>query len=103
MVTNTGFNALCSRSSRAARHLIFVFATTEPEGAADDPFAHPPLSRSGYLAPPVRGLLENICAKEHVRRRTRRLSAGDPYRRGRRVGIAVVLDQLPNQGRAGTA
>ncbi|WP_248499652.1 DNA polymerase III subunit gamma and tau [Tomitella gaofuii] len=67
MVTNAGFNALLKIVEEPPEHLIFVFATTEPEKVL-------PTIRSRThhypfrLLPPMvmRGLLDRICEQEHV-------------------------------------
>ncbi len=67
MVTNAGFNALLKIVEEPPEHLIFVFATTEPDKVL-------PTIRSRThhypfrLLPPLtmRGLLERICAQEEV-------------------------------------
>jgi DNA polymerase III subunit gamma/tau len=67
MVTTAGFNALLKIVEEPPDHLIFVFATTEPEKVL-------PTIRSRThhypfrLLPPrtMRGLIERICAQEEV-------------------------------------
>ncbi len=67
MVTTAGFNALLKIVEEPPEHLIFVFATTEPEKVL-------PTIRSRThhypfrLLPPLamRGLMERICAEEKV-------------------------------------
>jgi DNA polymerase-3 subunit gamma/tau len=67
MVTNAGFNALLKIVEEPPEHLIFVFATTEPEKVLPTIRSRTHHYPFRLLAPPVmRGLLENICAKEHV-------------------------------------
>ena len=67
MVTTAGFNALLKIVEEPPEHLIFIFATTEPEKVL-------PTIRSRThhypfrLLPPrtMRGLIERICAQEDV-------------------------------------
>jgi DNA polymerase-3 subunit gamma/tau len=67
MVTNAGFNALLKIVEEPPEHLIFVFATTEPEKVL-------PTIRSRThhypfrLLPPrtMRGLIERICEQENI-------------------------------------
>ncbi|QTI69248.1 DNA polymerase III subunit gamma and tau [Gordonia polyisoprenivorans] len=67
MVTNAGFNALLKIVEEPPEHLIFVFATTEPEKVLPTIRSRTHHYPFRLLAPPVmRGLLEDICAKEHV-------------------------------------
>ena len=67
MVTNAGFNALLKIVEEPPEHLIFVFATTEPEKVLPTIRSRTHHYPFRLLAPPVmRGLLENICAKEGV-------------------------------------
>jgi len=68
MVTTQGFNALLKIVEEPPEHLVFVFATTEP-----DKVLTTIRSRTHHypfrLLPPgiLRGLLENICEQEKVR------------------------------------
>ncbi|MGV9859336.1 DNA polymerase III subunit gamma and tau [Gordonia sp. NPDC003425] len=67
MVTNAGFNALLKIVEEPPEHLIFVFATTEPEKVLPTIRSRTHHYPFRLLAPPVmRGLLERICAKEGV-------------------------------------
>lgn len=67
MVTNAGFNALLKIVEEPPEHLIFVFATTEPEKVLPTIRSRTHHYPFRLLAPPVmRGLLERICAQEHV-------------------------------------
>jgi DNA polymerase-3 subunit gamma/tau len=67
MVTTQGFNALLKIVEEPPEHLVFVFATTEPDkvlATIRSRTHHYPFR----LIPPgtMRGLLERICASEHV-------------------------------------
>jgi DNA polymerase-3 subunit gamma/tau len=67
MVTTAGFNALLKIVEEPPEHLIFIFATTEPEkvlATIRSRTHHYPFR----LLPPrtMRGLLERICAQEGV-------------------------------------
>ena len=67
MVTNAGFNALLKIVEEPPEHLIFVFATTEPEKVLPTIRSRTHHYPFRLLAPPVmRSLLESICAREHV-------------------------------------
>ena len=67
MVTNAGFNALLKIVEEPPEHLIFVFATTEPEKVLPTIRSRTHHYPFRLLAPSVmRGLLEKICAQEHV-------------------------------------
>ncbi|WAC57427.1 DNA polymerase III subunit gamma and tau [Gordonia sp. SL306] len=67
MVTNAGFNALLKIVEEPPEHLIFVFATTEPEKVLPTIRSRTHHYPFRLLAPPVmRGLLEKICANENV-------------------------------------
>ncbi|MGV9793366.1 DNA polymerase III subunit gamma and tau [Gordonia sp. NPDC003422] len=67
MVTTAGFNALLKIVEEPPEHLIFVFATTEPEKVLPTIRSRTHHYPFRLLAPPVmRGLLENICEREHV-------------------------------------
>ncbi len=68
MVTNAGFNALLKIVEEPPEHLIFIFATTEPEkvlATIRSRTHHYPFR----LLPPavMRGLLESICEREGAR------------------------------------
>ncbi len=67
MVTTQGFNALLKIVEEPPEHLVFVFATTEPEkvlATIRSRTHHYPFR----LLPPstMRGLLEQVCAEEEV-------------------------------------
>ncbi|SDU69839.1 DNA polymerase III subunit gamma and tau [Gordonia westfalica] len=67
MVTNAGFNALLKIVEEPPEHLIFVFATTEPEKVLPTIRSRTHHYPFRLLAPPVmRGLLEKICEREGV-------------------------------------
>lgn len=67
MVTTAGFNALLKIVEEPPEHLIFVFATTEPEKVLPTIRSRTHHYPFRLLAPPVmRGLLEKICAQEQV-------------------------------------
>ncbi|MGV9711518.1 DNA polymerase III subunit gamma and tau [Gordonia sp. NPDC003424] len=67
MVTNAGFNALLKIVEEPPEHLIFVFATTEPEKVLPTIRSRTHHYPFRLLAPPVmRGLLERICEQEQV-------------------------------------
>ncbi|WP_431840070.1 DNA polymerase III subunit gamma and tau [Gordonia hongkongensis] len=67
MVTNAGFNALLKIVEEPPEHLIFVFATTEPEKVLPTIRSRTHHYPFRLLAPPVmRGLLETICEREGV-------------------------------------
>ena len=67
MVTNAGFNALLKIVEEPPEHLIFVFATTEPEKVLPTIRSRTHHYPFRLLAPPVmRGLLETICQREGV-------------------------------------
>lgn len=67
MVTNAGFNALLKIVEEPPEHLIFVFATTEPEKVLPTIRSRTHHYPFRLLAPPVmRELLEDICAQEQV-------------------------------------
>ncbi|NMO05118.1 DNA polymerase III subunit gamma and tau [Gordonia sp. TBRC 11910] len=67
MVTNAGFNALLKIVEEPPEHLIFIFATTEPEKVLPTIRSRTHHYPFRLLAPPVmRGLLEKICASEGV-------------------------------------
>ncbi|AZG47339.1 DNA polymerase III subunit gamma and tau [Gordonia insulae] len=67
MVTNAGFNALLKIVEEPPEHLIFVFATTEPEKVLPTIRSRTHHYPFRLLAPPVmRALLEKICASEQV-------------------------------------
>jgi DNA polymerase-3 subunit gamma/tau len=67
MVTTAGFNALLKIVEEPPEHLIFVFATTEPEKVLPTIRSRTHHYPFRLLAPKVmRGLLEGICAQEGV-------------------------------------
>ncbi|GAA4481334.1 hypothetical protein GCM10023094_29310 [Rhodococcus olei] len=67
MVTTQGFNALLKIVEEPPEHLIFVFATTEPEKVLPTIRSRTHHYPFRLLAPnTMRGLLEKICAQEHV-------------------------------------
>ncbi|MFT3898824.1 MAG: DNA polymerase III subunit gamma and tau [Gordonia sp. (in: high G+C Gram-positive bacteria)] len=67
MVTNAGFNALLKIVEEPPEHLIFVFATTEPEKVLPTIRSRTHHYPFRLLAPPVmRGLLERIVEQEGV-------------------------------------
>ena len=82
MVTTAGFNALLKIVEEPPDHLIFVFATTEPEKVLPTIRSRTHHYPFRLLAPrTMRSLLERICEQEGVRGRRDRLPAGDPRRR----------------------
>ena len=67
MVTTAGFNALLKIVEEPPEHLIFVFATTEPEKVLPTIRSRTHHYPFRLLAPKaMRGLLERICAQENV-------------------------------------
>jgi DNA polymerase-3 subunit gamma/tau len=67
MVTTAGFNALLKIVEEPPEHLIFVFATTEPEKVLPTIRSRTHHYQFRLLAPStMRGLLEKICAQEDV-------------------------------------
>ncbi|MFD4180509.1 DNA polymerase III subunits gamma/tau [Rhodococcus sp. NPDC058514] len=67
MVTTAGFNALLKIVEEPPEHLIFVFATTEPEKVLPTIRSRTHHYPFRLLAPnTMRGLLEKICAQENV-------------------------------------
>ncbi|WP_344779397.1 DNA polymerase III subunit gamma and tau [Gordonia caeni] len=67
MVSSAGFNALLKIVEEPPEHLIFIFATTEPEKVLTTIRSRTHHYPFRLLAPPVmRGLLENICGREGV-------------------------------------
>ncbi|WP_238586319.1 DNA polymerase III subunit gamma and tau [Rhodococcus rhodochrous] len=67
MVTTQGFNALLKIVEEPPEHLIFVFATTEPEKVLPTIRSRTHHYPFRLLPPPVmRGLLEKICTQENV-------------------------------------
>ncbi|MBD8507195.1 DNA polymerase III subunit gamma and tau [Hoyosella sp. G463] len=68
MVTNAGFNALLKIVEEPPEHLIFIFATTEPEKVLPTIKSRTHHYPFRLLPPPVmRGLVEQICGREGVR------------------------------------
>ncbi|MDT5335625.1 MAG: polymerase subunit gamma/tau [Mycobacterium sp.] len=67
MVSNAGFNALLKIVEEPPDHLIFVFATTEPEKVLPTIRSRTHHYPFRLLAPKtMRGLLERICTQENV-------------------------------------
>ena len=67
MVTTQGFNALLKIVEEPPEHLIFVFATTEPEKVLPTIRSRTHHYPFRLLAPmAMRGLLEQICGQENV-------------------------------------
>ncbi|WP_132992441.1 DNA polymerase III subunit gamma and tau [Gordonia zhaorongruii] len=67
MVTSAGFNALLKIVEEPPEHLIFIFATTEPEKVLTTIKSRTHHYPFRLLAPPVmRDLLESICTRESV-------------------------------------
>ena len=67
MVTTAGFNALLKIVEEPPDHLIFVFATTEPEKVLPTIRSRTHHYPFRLLAPrTMRGLIEKICAQERV-------------------------------------
>jgi DNA polymerase-3 subunit gamma/tau len=67
MVTTAGFNALLKIVEEPPEHLIFVFATTEPEKVLPTIRSRTHHYPFRLLAPrTMRSLLEGICARENV-------------------------------------
>ena len=67
MVTTAGFNALLKIVEEPPEHLIFVFATTEPDKVLPTIRSRTHHYPFRLLAPStMRGLLERICAQEDV-------------------------------------
>jgi len=67
MVTTAGFNALLKIVEEPPEHLIFVFATTEPEKVLPTIRSRTHHYPFRLLAPKtMRPLLERICAQENV-------------------------------------
>ncbi|WP_149360372.1 DNA polymerase III subunit gamma and tau [Lolliginicoccus suaedae] len=68
MVSNAGFNALLKIVEEPPEHLIFIFATTEPEKVLPTIKSRTHHYPFRLLPPPVmRGLVEQICGREGVR------------------------------------
>ncbi|HLR98577.1 MAG TPA: DNA polymerase III subunits gamma/tau [Mycolicibacillus parakoreensis] len=67
MVTTAGFNALLKIVEEPPEHLIFVFATTEPEKVLPTIRSRTHHYPFRLLAPrTMRALIDRICAQEHV-------------------------------------
>ena len=98
MVTTAGFNALLKIVEEPPDHLIFVFATTEPEKVLPTIRSRTHHYPFRLLAPrTMRSLLERICEQEDVGGRRRGLPAGDPRRR--RVAPRHPFGARPVAGR----
>ena len=67
MVTTAGFNALLKIVEEPPEHLIFIFATTEPEKVLPTIRSRTHHYPFRLLTPrTMRGLVDRICAQEHV-------------------------------------
>ena len=100
--TSQGFNALLKIVEEPPEHLVFIFATTEP-----DKVLTTIRSRTHHypfrLIPPatLRGLLERLCAEEQVTVAAGRVPAGRPGRRRIGPGLAVDPGSDAGRGRSG--
>ena len=82
MVTTAGFNALLKIVEEPPEHLIFVFATTEPEKVLPTIRSRTHHYPFRLLAPrTMRTLIEKIIASENVDVDDAVYPAGDPRRR----------------------
>ena len=102
MVTTAGFNALLKIVEEPPEHLIFVFATTEPEKVLPTIRSRTHHYPFRLLAPrTMRALLERICAQEDVTVDDAVYPLVDPGRR--RVAPRHAVGARPAAGRAPTA
>ena len=95
MVTSAGFNALLKIVEEPPEHLIFIFATTEPEKVLPTIKSRTHHYPFRLLAPnAMRGLLERICEQEEVKVDPAGYPVGIPAGGGSPRDALSVLDQL---------
>ena len=90
MVTTQGFNALLKIVEEPPEHLVFIFATTEPDKVLTTIRSRTHHYPFRLIAPTtLRTLLERLCAEEGAVVEPAVLPAGHPGRRWFRAGLAV--------------